>query len=164
MWFLFGMKLQGDAADAGDSLQNRERVAGVFSVLQAGNHGLRGANPLSEFRLNEIRILSHLAHQYSQINLVQGACERLTVGGALSRSLRDDFLAERKAKACRAALCAEGGTGKRNALRASNLRIFDSVQRTEICAEMIAYRDFRRSVTYPRSVVKGCTLSSLTSA
>jgi hypothetical protein len=85
------MKLEGDAADRGDAFQHRERMARVFGVLQASNHGLCRAHLLREFGLSEPRILTHLAHQQGQINLVLGAPEGLPVGCALTGALFDDF-------------------------------------------------------------------------
>lgn len=67
---LLGMELEGDPADRCDALQHCERVPGVLSVLQAGNHRLRSAHLLGEFRLSQPGILPHLAHQQGQVNLV----------------------------------------------------------------------------------------------
>src|SRR5437899_6301632 len=53
IWLLFGVELQGDAAGRGDSLQHRERVPRVFSVLQTRNHGLRGAHLLGKLGLSQ---------------------------------------------------------------------------------------------------------------
>jgi hypothetical protein len=57
------MSLEGNAADSGDAFEHRERMARVFGVLQASNHGLRSANTLGELGLSQPRILHHLAHQ-----------------------------------------------------------------------------------------------------
>jgi hypothetical protein len=91
IWFFLRMELERDAAHRRDALQHCERVPGVLSVLEAGNHRLRGANLLGEFRLSQPRNLPHLAHQQGQINLVQGAPEGLTVGCALAGALFDNF-------------------------------------------------------------------------
>jgi hypothetical protein len=86
------MELQGHAAHRSDALQHRERVPGVFGVLKAGNHGLRGANLPGKFGLSQARILSHLADQERQVNLMQGALAGLAVGCALARALFDDLV------------------------------------------------------------------------
>jgi hypothetical protein len=75
----FGMQLQRHAAGRSDALQHRERVASIFGILKAGNHGLPGANLLGKFGLSQTHILSHLADQESQINLMQGALKGLAV-------------------------------------------------------------------------------------
>ena len=68
--FLLRMELEGNAADRSDAFKHRERMARVFGVLQASNHGLRSANLLGELRLSQPRIFPHLAHQEGQVNLV----------------------------------------------------------------------------------------------
>src|SRR5215469_11428578 len=88
---LFGVEFQGHAAGCSDPLQHRQRVPGVFGVLKTGDHGLRGANLPREFGLSQARILSHLAAQESQVNLMQSALEGLAVRSALSRSRLDDL-------------------------------------------------------------------------
>src|SRR5690348_17147550 len=91
IWLLFGVELQGDAADRSDSLQHRERVPGVFGVLKTGNHGLCGADLLSKLGLSQTCVLPHLADQECQVNLVQGAGEGLSVGCALARTPLDNL-------------------------------------------------------------------------
>src|SRR5215472_273393 len=83
IWLLFSVELQGDTADRSDPLQHRQRVPAVLGILKTGNHGLRGANLLGKLGLSQTRILSHLADQESQVDLVQGALERLAVRCAL---------------------------------------------------------------------------------
>src|SRR5438046_12150 len=85
------MKLQGHTAGCSDSLQHRERVPRVFSVLQAGDHGLCCADLLGKFGLSQIRIFSYLADQEGQVNPMQGAREGLSVGCALACALLDNL-------------------------------------------------------------------------
>jgi hypothetical protein len=91
MGLLLGVELQGHATNRCDALQHRKRVSGVLGILKAGNHGLRSAHLLSKFSLGQTRILSHLAHQESQVNLMQGPLKSLAVGGALSRTPFDNL-------------------------------------------------------------------------
>ena len=58
-------------------------MSSVFGVLKAGNHGLRGVHLPGKFGLSQTRILSHLAHEESWVNLVQAAPEGLTISCAL---------------------------------------------------------------------------------
>jgi hypothetical protein len=85
------VELEGHAAGRSDAFQHRERVPGVFGVLKTGDHGLRGANLLGKFGLSQTRVLSHLADQENQVNLMQGALEGLAVGRTLSRPLLDNL-------------------------------------------------------------------------
>src|SRR5208282_1938204 len=91
MRLLFGMELEGYTAGHCDALQHRKRVSGVLGILETGDHGLRGANLPGKFGLRQSRILSHLADQESEVNLMQGALESLAVGCALSRTLFDNL-------------------------------------------------------------------------
>jgi hypothetical protein len=47
-------------------------MAAVFRVLKTGDHRLCGAHLLGKFGLSQTRILSHLADQECQVNLMQG--------------------------------------------------------------------------------------------
>ena len=55
------MELEGNAADRSDAFQHRERVPGVFGVLQAGNHRLCGTNLFGELGLSDDEIDSYIA-------------------------------------------------------------------------------------------------------
>src|SRR2546425_1562128 len=66
-------------------------MAGIFGILKTGNHRLGRANLPSELGLSQPRILAHLADQQSQVNLLQSACEALTVGCTLASTLFDKF-------------------------------------------------------------------------
>src|SRR6266481_542421 len=66
-------------------------MAGIFGILKTGNHRLCRPNLPSDFGLSQPRILAHLADQQSQVNLLQSACEALTVGCALASTLSDKF-------------------------------------------------------------------------
>jgi hypothetical protein len=79
---LFGVELQGYAADRSDALQHGERMACVFGVFKAGNHGLGAADLLSEFGLSEPGIFTHFADKHSQVNLLQRAREGLPLAFA----------------------------------------------------------------------------------
>src|SRR5882757_5252241 len=87
VWLLFSVELQGHAAGGSDSLQHCERVPAVFRVLKTRNRGLRSAHLPGKFGLSQTRVLSHLADQKSQVDLMQCALERLSVGCALSCAL-----------------------------------------------------------------------------
>ena len=45
---LLRMELEGNAANRSDAFQHRERMARVFGILQASNHGLCCAHLLGE--------------------------------------------------------------------------------------------------------------------
>src|SRR6185312_8748593 len=60
-------------------------MPGVFGVLQSADHGLGRSGFRGKFVLAQARILSHLSHQQSKINLVQSAHYRITVACLLSR-------------------------------------------------------------------------------
>jgi hypothetical protein len=53
---LFGAEFERHAAGSGDALEHGERVPGVFSILQPGDHGLRRADLPGQFGLGAARI------------------------------------------------------------------------------------------------------------
>src|SRR5262249_42173334 len=112
------MELQSYAAGASDALQHRERVPGVFSILETRNHRLRSTNFLGKLGLSQPRFLSHFAHQKSQINLVQGAREDLAVGCALSRPLPDNLAVS---------VALDGVSHRPNSFRMASLSFCDPV-------------------------------------
>src|ERR1017187_2483431 len=87
----FGMEFQSHTASCSDTLQHRERMPGVFGILEASDHRLGRADPFGKLGLSQRRFFPHFAHKQREVNLAKSTRKCRAIACAPAGSLGNDF-------------------------------------------------------------------------